>query len=89
MVGFANSSVSAVYLPTSCLEVGAARAKAALQIEHQLPAWELSPASLHSFHATILCEIRLQQALSTQGIDLPGQQSRADLAVSRVRHPGV
>ena len=43
-VSFPSSSISAALLPSSCLKDGATRAKAALQIERQLPGWELTPA---------------------------------------------
>lgn len=50
-------------------------AKAALQIEHQLPAWKLSPALLPLSHATTQCEIGLQGAFSTEKMDLAERRS--------------
>lgn len=53
-------------------------AKAALQIEHQLPAWKLSlalPPTPPLSHAATQCEIGLQGAFSTEKMDLVEQQS--------------
>lgn len=64
-------------------------AKAALQIEQQLPAWKLSLALPPLSHATTQCEIGPQGDFSTKKMDLAEQQSTANHLLSAVRHPGV
>lgn len=68
-------------------------AKAALQIEHQLPAWKLSLTLLPPplSHAATQCEIGLQGAFSTEknGPGGAAEHARTGHLLSAVGHPGV